>query len=340
MSDSGDDVSIDDVGLSSGDEELLQSMGFTSKLIGVALKNIPYQDSSMRVSQGGTGGAPNSSDLEHVSQHDGTTTQEDHRPLTSNTTNEEDITPDCQLDVSSDLISYKSYIFSDVNLSSCSNIEERTVLDITNTQKNKTLSPFGNRGNINEECSSEESSQSDDPDYLPELDLAGQTAEELNMDEDIDENNECCDKENNNIVKDNKEEDNHEKEQPKKLRKKDNKQNWKKNVAYDKRQKGEAYIGYRRCNPGKVAHDIEREAKVLGPRCQSVACIKSKLRACNTITEDERLKIFNGFWKKMSWDQRKVYVVSLLEKVDVSRRRSQSENSRWSETLKIFPGYK
>ncbi|XP_039283389.1 uncharacterized protein LOC120351169 [Nilaparvata lugens] len=235
MSDSGDDVSIDDVGLSSGDEELLQSMGFTSELIGVAVKNITYQDSSMRLSQGRTGGAPSGSELEHVSQHDSTTTQEDHRPSTSTTTNKEDI--NCQLDVSSDLISYKSYIFSDVNLSSCSNIEERTVLDITNTQNNKTLSPFGNRGNINEECSIEESSQADDPDYLPELDLAGQTAEELNMDEDVDENNECCDKENNNIVKDNKEEDDHEKEQPKKLRKKDNKQNWKKTLPMIKDRK-------------------------------------------------------------------------------------------------------
>uniref|UniRef100_A0A1B6K9A6 Uncharacterized protein n=1 Tax=Graphocephala atropunctata TaxID=36148 RepID=A0A1B6K9A6_9HEMI len=132
------------------------------------------------------------------------------------------------------------------------------------------------------------------------------------------------------------EEENNADEQnmPVKLRNKNNKQNWSKISNYDKRQKGEAYVGYRRSGPGKTAHDVPREAKVIGPRCESRACMRSKFRACPMISDDDRQSIFNGFWKTMTWDQRRVYIVSLVEKADISRKKTDSENSRRTETLK------
>lgn len=38
----------------------------------------------------------------------------------------------------------------------------------------------------------------------------------------------------------------------------------------------------------------------------------------------------------MTWDQRKTYIVSLIEKVETSRKKTKSDNSRRKETLKYY----
>ena len=38
------------------------------------------------------------------------------------------------------------------------------------------------------------------------------------------------------------------------------------------------------------------------------------MRQCSLITEDNRSAVF---WKEMTWNERKVYVVSLVEKIQV-----------------------
>lgn len=50
---------------------------------------------------------------------------------------------------------------------------------------------------------------------------------------------------------------------------------------------GDSYLGFRRTREGRVFHDIEREARVIGVPCNSPLCRKSKQRARSQITRSE-----------------------------------------------------
>lgn len=71
----------------------------------------------------------------------------------------------------------------------------------------------------------------------------------------------------------------------------------------------------------------------MGPRCTSKFCERSKVRACSEINEEDRKNLFDNFWKTMSWDQRKIYVVSLVDILQTKRKRTTAESSRRSDTL-------
>ena len=58
---------------------------------------------------------------------------------------------------------------------------------------------------------------------------------------------------------------------------------------------------------------------------------KSKMRQCTLITEDNRSAVFEKFWKEMTWNEKKMYVVSLVEK-----NSSGPKNNRWSESKIIL----
>lgn len=91
---------------------------------------------------------------------------------------------------------------------------------------------------------------------------------------------------------------------------------WDKSITKVKHMRGEEYLGYRRDRKVsgnekfKVLHDIPRPSRETGPRCTSTFCIKSKVRGCSNLSDDERQNIFSKFWKGMTWEQRKQYVVS------------------------------
>lgn len=99
---------------------------------------------------------------------------------------------------------------------------------------------------------------------------------------------------------------------------------------------GESYLGYRRTQQGKIFHDVERNERRMGPPCRSEMCKKSKNRSCNELQEEKRKDLFTAFWKKMTWDQRKTFILNTVEKQPVKRRRNQSENSRRQASLHYF----
>ncbi|CAG5047105.1 unnamed protein product [Parnassius apollo] len=91
--------------------------------------------------------------------------------------------------------------------------------------------------------------------------------------------------------------------------------NWTKNNNKKLRMEGKEYLGYRRDSNGpkfRVLHDTIRPARIIGPRCTSEFCKKSKLRACDTIPEEEHT-LFSNYWNNMTWEQRKQYVVSNVQ---------------------------
>ncbi|CAH1996927.1 unnamed protein product [Acanthoscelides obtectus] len=83
---------------------------------------------------------------------------------------------------------------------------------------------------------------------------------------------------------------------------------------------GKDYLGYSRSKTGQVLHNSETQCRSLGPACSSMKCLKYKKRHCNTITHEERLSIFKKIWTDMSWEQKQIYVASLMEKRETGRK--------------------
>ncbi|KAJ4437981.1 hypothetical protein ANN_13920 [Periplaneta americana] len=73
----------------------------------------------------------------------------------------------------------------------------------------------------------------------------------------------------------------------------------------------EAYLSYKRSKDGKVTHDMERDARNLGPDCSYKMCQNSK-----------------AFWKTMTWEQRIVYVSNLVDFTPTKRPGSTNSESR------------
>lgn len=91
--------------------------------------------------------------------------------------------------------------------------------------------------------------------------------------------------------------------------------------------RGKKYVGFSKEN-GKYQQNIDRGERKLKSGCNSNFCRKSKVRKCFQITEAQREVIFQYFWSEMSWDQKKVYVASTVEKIPVKRKTQQDSRRR------------
>ena len=99
------------------------------------------------------------------------------------------------------------------------------------------------------------------------------------------------------------------------------------------RMKGEAYLGMKKEEDGKWTQDRERPKRQLLPRCN---CVKFK---CSEVTEEQRTTISNNFWQDMTWEEKKVYVRTLVLCSEVKRRRSDPGKCLTSCTDWYFSGY-
>lgn len=122
-----------------------------------------------------------------------------------------------------------------------------------------------------------------------------------------------------------------------------NSKKWQRELNKKLREEGKSYLGYRRDrkvdqnNPNfKVLHDTFKPAKDMGPRCESTVCQKSNFRECHDITELERRSIFDGFWKTMSWEQRRQFICSTVTLAPCKRKVTKNETSRKSETKSYY----
>src|SRR5277367_6983969 len=95
--------------------------------------------------------------------------------------------------------------------------------------------------------------------------------------------------------------------------------------------KGEAYKGVRN-SEDKYMQDVERRGRNIGPPCNSEFCKKSKDRNCDQFSQEKRKEIHEAFWKQMGWNQRKVYVSTLVDRV-ATKQKTVSGNSRRDATL-------
>lgn len=103
--------------------------------------------------------------------------------------------------------------------------------------------------------------------------------------------------------------------------------------------RGEEYLGYSKPRYEKMRQDQPRESLQLGEACTSEFCRKSKFRGCIGFDEDTRKSIHAYFWKKLDWNQRKVYVGGLVNRTTTSQKTKGQTDTRRVRTYNYFlPG--
>lgn len=121
-------------------------------------------------------------------------------------------------------------------------------------------------------------------------------------------------------------------------RKKSDPREWRDSKNRRLRELGQNYVGWSRPsskdgNKIVAKRGVERKERKIGPTCSSSRCRNSAIMQCNRLSESERRDIFNSFWHDMTWDQKKLYVVSLVKNGVPKRRRRGEASSRRSRTL-------
>lgn len=102
----------------------------------------------------------------------------------------------------------------------------------------------------------------------------------------------------------------------------DNEQ-WQKNRNKKLRMQGQKYLGLKKDHNGKYAYSIEREEREILPSKCSKRC-----KHCALFTENERTEIFNRFWNNMDWDQKKIFVCSMVDKFEAKKKTEDSRRNQ------------
>lgn len=112
---------------------------------------------------------------------------------------------------------------------------------------------------------------------------------------------------------------------------------WSDNKNKSRREKGKNYFGRKKVE-NKITYNIPRQKRQIKEKCNCKLSVKSTKLKCHEFSEQERKLIFNKFWTKMTWNERKIYVCSVVEMkhVDRQRNRKEEENSRRTTSLAYY----
>lgn len=105
---------------------------------------------------------------------------------------------------------------------------------------------------------------------------------------------------------------------------------WTRNINKTLRMEGKAYKGVKVVE-GRKVYASERQERIQSERVCSKRC--QRIRSCGKIAEALRQDIFNTFWRKMDWNEKKAFVGNNVTKVEPV---SKSQNSRRKFTYKYF----
>lgn len=208
----------------------------------------------------------------------------------------------------------------DTSLSSSTEDENETVIkEMMQHVENDTASALMDDVDHEEEVSNDDGDDDDvddviqDPNYTPTCDdsstpenesnltTAATTSEQQHQDEDVDLNNSG----------------------KKKRNKRLSPSTWKQNESKQKRLKGLSYKS--KC--GK-----EVSAKAMGPPCNSKFCQRVSTRDCQVLTKEQRQWVFDKIWAMNSWEERRLYVTTLVTKVNIKQKKV-AEGSRRNSSL-------
>ena len=100
---------------------------------------------------------------------------------------------------------------------------------------------------------------------------------------------------------------------------------WKRNVNKQLRMEGKPYVGIR----NETRNERKMEERGCSKRCEK----KCKSRRCFDVSDPERKAIFDGFCR-LDWNEKKIYVASLVEVGECKERKSTSDESRRNRSFK------
>lgn len=101
-----------------------------------------------------------------------------------------------------------------------------------------------------------------------------------------------------------------------------NKMNWNRARNKTKRMIGENYVSAKFNKTNKSYEPVEKGERKLGRPCNCRISGKSRKYFCREFTEEDRAKIFKTFWKCMTWAEKKVYVLALIDRIPVKQRKT------------------
>ena len=113
--------------------------------------------------------------------------------------------------------------------------------------------------------------------------------------------------------------------------KKSRKDEWKRNKNSRLRMEGKTYTGF---SPSGEQNECRR-ARKMKQACNSPCCTKSATRHCNEISEEERQKCFDKYWKELNWEQKKLFVSNLID-VDEKKHHTTQGESRRTQTFEYY----
>ncbi|CAH1114806.1 unnamed protein product [Psylliodes chrysocephalus] len=81
--------------------------------------------------------------------------------------------------------------------------------------------------------------------------------------------------------------------------------------------RGKEYRAKKKEQDGSSIVTIKKNSREMKSSCTSAKCLAAKeKRKCSMITDEQRRKIFDGFWSEMDWHQRKLFEVYDVYKKD------------------------
>ncbi|KAK6182966.1 hypothetical protein SNE40_010529 [Patella caerulea] len=95
-------------------------------------------------------------------------------------------------------------------------------------------------------------------------------------------------------------------------------QNWSRESNKRLRMEGRAYKGMKKTD-GHFTFSAEKDCRKVQERKCTEACDKRN-RYCRDFTDDERQKIFTGFWENMDWNEKKIFLNGLVHRECVQER--------------------
>ena len=116
-------------------------------------------------------------------------------------------------------------------------------------------------------------------------------------------------------------------------RERENKQ---RKISQKNRMTGKAYEGLKKNKIMKKWEYVLKQPRAIGDRervCGKKCKAESTVAACPQITDEQRAQLFDSYWK-MNWDQRRIYIASMVTNYPPKRRRQGQQQSHRSVTFR------
>ena len=113
-------------------------------------------------------------------------------------------------------------------------------------------------------------------------------------------------------------------------------ENKRRKISQKNRMTGKVYEGLKKNKITKKLEYVLKQPRAIGDRervCGKKCKAESTVAACPQITDEQRAQLFDSYWK-MNWDQRRIYIASMVTNYPPKRRRQGQQQSHRSVTFR------